>query len=119
MYQIIKLETLYAALKFLNNVSRIESCNKTKEEFMLFILDGINIVVNDDIIMSIVNESVIKVSKGVFVKKPKKKVLKNYLENRNIFTEYSLIEIGCTRLFFGGIRTYVRILFVGLEIIMI
>ena len=41
-----------------------------------FNLEGINIVVNDDNIMSIADETLIKVSKDDFIKKPIKSIKK-------------------------------------------
>ena len=89
---------IYTTFYLLKNAGSVtELCIKTKEEFTLFLelkrlynetsiegdkiigaesgvkafnLDGINIIVNDDMIMSIVDETVINVSKEDFIKKP-------------------------------------------------
>ncbi len=93
---------IYTTFYLLNNARSVtELCIKSKEEFRLFLelrrfhnkssieidreievqseinafnLDGINIVVNDEGIMSIVDKTVIKVSKEAFIKKPIKSI---------------------------------------------
>lgn len=93
---------IYTTFYLLNNARSVtELCIKSKEEFRLFLelrrfhnkssievdreievqseinafnLDGINIVVNDEGIMSIVDKTVIKVSKDDFLKKPIKSI---------------------------------------------
>lgn len=93
---------IYTTFYLLNNASSVtELCIKSKEEFRLFLelkrlyneisiegnniigaesgikafnLEGINIIVNDDSIMSIADETVIKVSKDDFIKKPIKSI---------------------------------------------
>ncbi len=93
---------IYTTIYLLKNAGSItELCIKTKEEFRLFLelkrlyneisikgdkiigaesgikafnLDDINIVVNDDSIMSIADGTVIKVSKDDFIKKPIKSI---------------------------------------------
>jgi hypothetical protein len=93
---------IYTTFYLLKNACSVtELCIKTKEEFRLFLelkrlyneisiegdniigvesgikainLEGINIVVSDDMIMNIADETVIKVSKDDFVKKPIKSI---------------------------------------------
>ena len=93
---------IYTTFYLLNNADSItELCIKSKEEFRLFLelkrlyndisiegdniigaeseikafnLDGINIVINDESIMSVADETVIKVSKDDFIKKPIKSI---------------------------------------------
>jgi uncharacterized protein len=93
---------IYTSFYLLKNAGSVtELCIKNKEEFRLYIelkrlyneisieghniigvesginafnLDGISIVVNDDMIMSIVDETVIKICKDDFVKKPIKSI---------------------------------------------
>jgi hypothetical protein len=93
---------IYTTFYLLNNARSVtELCIKSKEEFRLFLelrrfhnkssievdreievqseinafnLDGINIVVNDEGIMSIVDKTVIEVSKDDFIKKPIKSI---------------------------------------------
>lgn len=95
---------IYTTFYLLKNAGSVtELCIKTKEEFRLFLelkrlyneisikgdkiisaesgikafnLDDINIVVNDESIMSIADETVIKVSKDDFIKKPIKSIKK-------------------------------------------
>ena len=95
---------IYTTFYLLKNAGTVtELCIKTKEQFRLFLelkrlyneisiegdkiigaesgikafnLEGINIVVNDDSIMSIADETVIKVSKDDFIKKPIKSIKK-------------------------------------------
>jgi hypothetical protein len=93
---------IYTTFYLLKNAGSVtELCIKTKEEFRLllelkrlyneisieghniigaesevkaFHLEGINIVVNDESIMSIVDETVIKISKDDFIRKPIKSI---------------------------------------------
>ncbi|WP_459478031.1 hypothetical protein [Clostridium saccharoperbutylacetonicum] len=95
---------IYTTFYLLNNARSVtELCIKSKEEFRLFIelrrfhnkssievdreievqseinafnLDGVNIIVNDEGIMSIVDKTVIEVSKDDFIKKPIKSIKK-------------------------------------------
>jgi len=67
---------IFLELKRLYNEVSIEGHNIIGAEsgIKAFNLDGANIVVNDDSIMSVVDETVIKVSKDDFIRKPIKSI---------------------------------------------
>ena len=67
---------LFLELKRLYNEISIEGHNiiGAEDGIKAFTIEGINIVVNDESIMSIADETVIKVSKDDFLKKPIKSI---------------------------------------------
>ena len=63
--------------RFYNDLSiEVDRNIHVQSEIKAFNLDGINIVINDESIMSVADETVIKVSKDDFIKKPIKSIKK-------------------------------------------